>query len=106
MTRQTGRFDERAVGVAAVENLDGVSDVRDAVVLRYFLQHDGRAMRLPVAVETVAVDLVHDVCLIAIVESRGVDGSALVDRTGEGLVRGQVGPSRVGARGGADAVFF
>ena len=88
---QTGRLDERAVGVRSVEDLHGRA-ARSGAVAFHGLQHDGRrherrdpVVAVAAVADAVAVDLVDDVDgAVGVGEAGRVDGAALAVVTGMG----------------------
>ena len=93
---KVGSLNQWPISVTPLENRHWIAIGGDAVHLQ-FLQHDGRGVRsIPIAAsaptaERVAIDFIDDVQrAVTILEASRVDSAALLERAGEGGVRGGV----------------
>lgn len=98
LLNQTRRFDQRFVTLGLIEELFCVPFRRGTVGCE-LLQHDRGGM---VVAEAVSVDFVVDLAgAVVVLEAGGIDGAALVEGTGQGLVFGCV--RALDGFGGCDA---
>jgi hypothetical protein len=110
---QGGRLNQRAIRIAAVDELNGVADLGHAIVRADLLEHDGRGhVRLDAVVaetavsDRVAVHLVHDIAAaVAVTELRRVNVATGGQVTDEWVVIGREGAGRRLRGGGTNAVL-
>ena len=101
--KHTRRFNQRTVGIRAVQELDWVADIGHSIGF-HFLQHyrrglDGRhaVIAIPAVTDGVAVNLVEHVAAAVSVEEAGrVDGAALGLWASKVVCLGRVGAQYVG----------